>query len=335
MPTFAVRCVEVKKKQDLRRANRIDTLLRGVPRSSLERKSTQSPTLGPPPVKAKATGPLSWVTLLGFIEAVILFVVSIMFGDGMSMIATLLLAFLSTLIGAANKWTLKLPQRQGASPTPGDTVIRYPNGSFLVVRCDEDVARELYFAPEEIEYNVQNPTTYRMISLVGTLMLMLAIVALANAKLQLQFAWAGAYIIINAAHWIAAAAPPKLHWDLSCYEVKEQGVVGGWKNPNFTEALWKTILLTKSTRWVRNGKAAPQTDVWDQWLIEAQAHAETAHFHFGPLEEPLWPGENSKKSVIWDTPKGWNAKDAWDAIDRANKGDAFAKKDAVLTTQAA
>jgi len=50
------------------------------------------------------------------------------------------------------------------------------------------MARELYFAPEEIEYNVQNPTTYRMIALVGTLCLMLGIVALANAKLQLQFA---------------------------------------------------------------------------------------------------------------------------------------------------
>ena len=321
MPTFAVRCVEVKKKQNLPRASRLDTILRGLPQSSLQRASTQSPSLEPPPVKAKATGPLSLVTLLGFIEAVILFVASIVLGDGMSLVATLLLAFLSTLIGAANKWTLKLPKRQGESPTPGDTVVRYPNGSFLVVRCDEDVARELYFAPEEIEYNIEDPAIYRMISLVGTLMLMLGIVALANAKLQLQFAWAGAYILINAAHWLAAAVPPRWHWDLSCYEVKEEGVAGGWKNKNFTEALWKAILLTKSTRWVRNGKAAPQTEVWDQWLQEADTMAKTAKYHVGVLDEPLWPDKQPYKTTIWEEPKRWSAKQAWDDIDREQKGE--------------
>lgn len=32
----------------------------------------------------------------------------------------------------------------------GDVVIRYPKGNFLIVRCHENVARELYFAPEEL-----------------------------------------------------------------------------------------------------------------------------------------------------------------------------------------
>ena len=316
MPTFAVRCVVVRKNEDFRPPNRIDTMLRGLPRSS-----TRSPTLVLPPVKAKATGPMAGVTLLGFFLSVSLFIISITLGDGMSLVATLLLSFLSTLIGAANKWTLRLPQRQGDSPTPGDTVIRYPNGSFLVVKCDEDVARELYFAPEEIEYNVTNPTTYRMISLVGTLMLMLGIVALANSKLQLQFAWAAAYIFTNAAHWVTAAVPPKLHWDLSCYDVKEQGVQGGWKSPTYTEALWKAILLTKSSRWIRNGNAAPQTDVWDEWLHEAVEIAGTVECHIGPLGvDALWPGKDPSKSIIWDQPKDWDSKKAWDDIDKAKKG---------------
>ena len=341
MPTFAVRCVEVTKKRDLKRATRLDTILRGVPQSSFTRAKTQSPTLGGraktqsptielPPVKATATGPLSVVTIIGFIFSLLLLLLSILLGDGMSFIATLLLSFLSTLIGAANKWTLKLPRRTGLAPTPGDTVIRYPNGSFLIVKCEEDVARELYFAPEEIEYNIQNPTIYRMISLVGTVMLMLGVVALANAKLQLQFAWAAAYILINAAHWIAAAVPPKLHWDLSCYEVKEQSIAGGWKNPTFTDALWKAILVTKSIRWTRTGKAAPQTEVWDQWLAEAEEMANLAGTHQGRLNDPIWPGQNvhmkgvydnTPIGTIWDAPKDWNAKSAWDEAHRYHKGE--------------
>ena len=300
----------------------MDTVLRGVP----VRAKTQSPTIGPPPITAKATGPLSWVTLLGTFLSLTLFTTSIIFGDGMSLIATLLLSFLSTLTGIANKWSLKLPRRpHGAWAPPGDIVIRYPNGSYLVVRCDEDVARELYFAPEEIEYNVSNAATYRMISLLGTLILMLGIIALANAKLQLQFAWVGAYIIVNAAHWIVAAVPQRLHWDLSCYEIKEQSVEGGPSNRSFTDALWKAILLTKSTRWVRNGKAAPETSVWDAWLREAVRTAKDCKSYTGPLIDPIWPGMDPSHGTIWKVPEDWDAKEAWnnlnDGIDEAERND--------------
>lgn len=335
MKTFEVRCVAIRKKrpEEVKSYSKlVDTFFRGVPQSSFERSKTQSQSApGAPTVKATATGPLALVTILGFTLSLILFTVSILFGDGMSFIATLLLSFLSTLIGAANKWTLELPSRKGPSPTPGDTVIRYPNGSFLIVKCEEDVARELFFAPEEIKYNITNPTIYRMISLVGTIMLMLGVVCLANAKLQLQFAWAGAYILINAAHWAAAAVPPKLHWDLDYYEVKEQSIDGFQakkKTPiegdkkTFTEALWEAILVTKSTRWTTTGKAAPRTEVWDQWLIEAEAIANTAGNHVGePLYKLVWPGKDSKKGVIWDAPKDWSPKKAWNDIDRALKNE--------------
>lgn len=319
MKAFEVRCVEVKKASNmLLRATSLDTMLRGVPKGA---KDPMSEDENPPTVKAKATGPLAWVTVLGFFMSLALFISSILWGDGMSLIATLLLSFLSTLIGAANKWTLKLPQRKGPSPTDGDTVIRYPNGSFLIIKCDEFVARELYFAPEEIEYSITNTTWYRVISLVGTIMLMLGVVALANSKLQLQFAWAGAYILINAAQWAAAAVPPKLHWDLSCYEVQEQCIEGGCKNNNFTEALWQAILVTKSTRWTRTGKAAPQTAIWDDWLEEAESTAMDVKCDDGepfymdqPLYDLLWPGKNSNKVKIWAAPKDWNPKYAWDKI---------------------
>lgn len=240
----------------------------------------------------------------------------------MSLIATLTLSGLSTLVGIGNKWELELPRRpRGSKPPPGDVVIRYPNGSYLVVRCDEDVARQLYFAPEEIKYDISSPAVYRIISLVGTLMLMLGVIFLANARLQLQFCWAGAYIVLNAAHWIVAALPQRLHWDLSCYEVKEQSVEGGPKNPTFTEALWKAILLTKDTRWVRNGAAAPQTEVWDRWLEEAEQQARSVSSRIGQLIDPKWTSAivMEKKGVVWEVPKDWDAKQAWDDINNYYK----------------
>lgn len=258
------------------------------------------------------------MTLLGFAFSLTLLIVSIVFGDGMSMCATLLLSFLSTLIGLVNGWTLKLPKRpQGGSTPRGDVVIRYPNGSFLVVRCDEDVARELYFAPEEIDYNIKSAASYRLISLCGTVMLMLGVVALANAKLQLQFAWAGAYILINVAHWLAAAVPAKHHWDLSCYETKEESVSTGPKNKTFTDALWKAILLTKSKRWVTNGKAAPQTQVWDDWLVDAVQKAQEVRCNEkGELQDPLWPGgpQGMNRGIVWEVPTDWDPKVEWDKL---------------------
>lgn len=269
------------------------------------------------------------VTILGCFLSTCLLISSITFGDGMSLIATLLLSFLSTLTGIANKWELKLPRRPPNDAPPGDTVIRYPNGSYLVVRCHEEIARELYFAPEEIHYKISNPATYRVLSLFGTIILMLGIIALANAKLQLQFAWAGAYIFINAAHWVVAALPQRLHWDLSCYQISEQSVEGGPRADNFTEALWKAILLTKDTRWVKNGKAAPQTQVWDEWLIEAGEHAKLGGRVVGELKDPVFGDLTIRKGTIWTVPPGWDAKTAWNRI---NKGEDQAKERGVVST---
>jgi len=243
---------------------------------------------------------------------------SVTFGDGFSILATILLGFLSTVVGFCNKWNLKLPKRPSVSAPPGDVVIRYPNGSYLIVRCDEDVARELYFAPEEIEYTIKSPKVYFMLSLVSTLMLMLGIIALANAKIQLQFVWAGAYLVANVTHWLAAAVPPRMHWDLSCYEVREQGIDGGPQNPNFTEALWKAILFTKSITWVINGEAAPQTATWTQWLHDAEEKAKQYGSYEGQLDDALWTEGDLNKATIWKGPvkKDWDAKNVWNILNQ-------------------
>jgi len=336
MSPFTVRCVEVRKSGKARvwRPTRMDTLLRGQPS---RRQTSQGPELGSPLVKARASGPLSWVTLLGCFLSASLFIISITLGDGMSLIATLLLSGLSTLIGISNKWELQLPRRPRNPLTDaGDVVVRYPNGSYLIVKCTEEVARELYFAPEEIVYNIENETIYRMISLVGTLMLMLGVIFLANAKLQLQFCWGGAYIILNAAHWVAAAVPQRLHWDLSCYEIEEQGVVSGPKNETFTDALFQAILFTKSKSWVRIGKeAAPKTVTWDKWLEEAERTVQNLELRKGAVKQPLWPTPGPDRSgQVWDIPHDWTARGAWQRLDDEahGRGDAPVQPRRAYTT---
>ncbi|EME49793.1 hypothetical protein DOTSEDRAFT_76988 [Dothistroma septosporum NZE10] len=193
----SVRCVEVKKTAARREQRWTDVFFRGhqptrtpLGDSGHETKDSRETKPGraalteqevPPFVKAKALGPLTWVTLIGFSEAAVLFIASIVFGGGMSILATILLSGLSTVIGAIDKRNLEVTQR--------------PKGD----------------APR---------------------------------------AWLEAYVIIDIAHWFAAALPQDMHWDLSCYEVQEHGIEGGPHNTTFTEALWKAIALTKSAQWI-------------------------------------------------------------------------------------
>lgn len=259
MPKFAVRCVKVVR----------------VPHN--------------PEVKAKTKAPLTAVAVLGCMMSMLLLALAIYWQDLPALLANLCLSFLSTLIGLGNKWRLELPKRAKKSHhvPPGDVVIRYPKGSFLIVQCDEDVARELYFAPETINYLVSRPPIYRLISLVGTMMLMFGVISLANADNKLQVAFAGCYMALNAAYWVVAAVPAKLHWDTSLFRVENQRFdkhyhaeddrlvpVQRCKNEivqhdTFTEALWKVLVVTRSIEWVRRNEAAPETSVWDQWLRDA------------------------------------------------------------------
>ncbi|KAL9085341.1 MAG: hypothetical protein Q9165_007632 [Trypethelium subeluteriae] len=277
MAAYEVQCVEIKKIPDA------------------------------PPVKAKTRGPLTVVLLLGCAFSVGLLTLSIVKEDAMSVLATLLLSILSSILGIGNKWTLQLVSRKfsGAAP-PGDLVIRYPKGSFHVVKCSEDVARELYFAPEEIQYQVVNPAVYRLISLVGTVLLMFGVIALSNATVALQIAWAAAYILLNAAYWTVAALPQRVHWELRSFRVEKQRLEGGEadeKNDTFTEALWKAIVLTKSQDWIRLGNTAPQTEAWRRWLDDAEAMALDA----GCYEVADAYGDS--KVRVWKVPD-WNPRSA-------------------------
>jgi hypothetical protein len=283
---------------------------------------------------AKAWGPLGLVALTGCTFSIILFALALWKVDGFAMLANIMLSGLSSLVGYSGKWKLNLQRRmtRGRYTPPGDVVIRYGKGNFLVVSCDEDVARELYFAPEGINYLVKSQWQYRVISLVGTIMLMFGVIFLANSSTWMQLCFAIAFITMNVLYWIVAALPSRVHWDTSCFKVSDQaievrvdtgkappkpaakpaakvGVKGDAKttkptpepetptlvngatpttlpqkrtgrtttfvdrNPTYTWALWKAILVTQTTDWVKGSDAAPDTDAWNDWLQEAKLRA--------------------------------------------------------------
>lgn len=98
-------------------------------------------------------------------------------------------------------------------------VIRTREGAFLLVVCDEKVARELYFGTEECEYKI-GTQAYRGLVGAGTMLLMVAVVLLGNCNFDMQAAIASSYILLNAMFWGVSLIPKNFFWDLSAYEWK-------------------------------------------------------------------------------------------------------------------
>lgn len=269
-----------------------------------------------PSPSVRTMGPLTGLALLGFSMSAALFGLSIYYDDGMALFATIFLSFLGTLTGWSNKWrpTPNYLDPDRNSP-PANVVIKYPQGAFIVVECNERTARYLYFnRSEKCIYMVHSSPIYRLLSLVGTLLLMGGVICLANSNIYLQSGFAASYMILNIFYWIVAALPPARHWDLSKFQIDEIVVKGGFlakgriddtTPTSYTEALWKTIAITRHIGWVKETALAPKTPAWEEWLIEAKEAArmaeidKTSAVDSGPQKIP----------ETWTIPS-WDAKGA-------------------------
>ncbi|KAL9126118.1 MAG: hypothetical protein Q9217_004779 [Psora testacea] len=217
-------------------------------------------------VSASLWGPIIWAELLGTAMSLALLILSIIRSDGFALLATILLSLLTSMIGFGSRWSLHLMKRKADRPVPKDNIVLcYPNGAFRIIKCNEDIARELYWHPEACNY-VFNDTMYRLISLLGTITLMFGVICLGNSTVPLQIAFAAAYMILNAVYWVVAALPSRWHWDLSCYKVTPEEYEHGEANESFTQALWKAIAITQSVDWVKNGQVAPVSEGWERWV---------------------------------------------------------------------
>ncbi|KAI4196045.1 MAG: hypothetical protein LQ346_003300 [Caloplaca aetnensis] len=241
-------------------------------------------------VTAAAFGPLTMLAIVSCTSLLALVFFSWWLGDGMAIVALALLGSVTSLAHLCLYSKIKLaPYKEKDRVVPkSDVVVVYPNGTFQIISCDEDIARKLFIEPEQCVYLITNANVYRMLAGSATLMLMVGVICLANAKPKLQVAFACTMIFLNAAHWGVAALPEHVHWDLRTFEVEPTQT---WATERYSQALWTVIASTGTTRWVRSANIAPDSQAWDDWLKEAEEHLEPGKkpvFKNGKMVEPLW-----------------------------------------------
>lgn len=82
-------------------------------------------------------------------------------------------------------------------------ITRTREGAFLLILCNEDVARELYIGTEECVYKVQ-ARRYRTFVALGTFLLMVSVVLLGNCNFTMQVAIGVSYILLNGTFWVSS-----------------------------------------------------------------------------------------------------------------------------------
>lgn len=237
-----------------------------------------------PKIPTRTFSPLNVLSVLSFLLSLGLFVLAIVIKDGTACLAVGTISLVSSIVGYASRWSPVLTKRTFRSKVPpGDIVIRTREGAFLLVKCNEDVSRELYVGSEECLYYV-GTQPYRILVGIGTFLLMVSVVLLGNCTFAMQAAIGGSYIVLNGAYWIASLIPKDKFWDLSNYKVeditpkdaenahhKQDDSLDG--KPSFTRTLWYAIRETEKIGWVKKIGAAPTTPQWDKWLDEALMNA--------------------------------------------------------------
>ena len=258
-------------------------------------KSFVVPPRPQPLMKAKTLAPHNILSVLSTLLTIGLLVWAIVIGDGAATIAIVLLSCATTLFCAAALWSppAKFNRDSQFGVPPGDVVIRTRYGAFLVIKCDQNVARELYSGIEDIMQVI----TRGFSSCVGagTVVSMVAVIMMGNCSWTMQAALAVTYLLLNAVYWFAALMPSGTHWEFPLYQweditpedTKYQYRSTETTVPTYTRSLWKAILETQSVAWARNGVAVPNTPQWNQWLEEAESNAKNGNRSWPALEEKL------------------------------------------------
>jgi hypothetical protein len=207
--------------------------------------------------------------------------------DGVAVLSIVLMGAVSTVVGLANWWKPILQTRKDESKVPrGDVVIRTRTGAMILVRCSENIARELYSGTEECEYWLDSHW-HRGLMGIGAVLLMVSIVLLGNCTWYMQVAIGASFIMLNGLYWAMGLLPRECFWDLSRYQIRDvtpadaknahldnggEGIEGA---ACFTRTLWYAIRETKQISWIERSGAAPGTATWRRWLVDAQHAAKT------------------------------------------------------------
>ncbi|KFZ13744.1 hypothetical protein V501_03545 [Pseudogymnoascus sp. VKM F-4519 (FW-2642)] len=221
-----------------------------------------------PIMRAKNMSPHNILSVASCLLTIGLLVWAIIIGDGPATLAIILLAITTTLFCAASLWRLPLRRTRSSKVPAGDVAIRTRQGAFLIIQCNENVARELYSSPDEVFQLIT--TGFSPCIGCGTVIFMVAVILMGNSTWTMQAALAVTYLLLNAVYWFVALMPSTTHWEFPSYEIcdvtpediKYAHRFDMTKNPHpsFTNSLWKAILVSKEIRWVRRSGAIPDTD---------------------------------------------------------------------------
>jgi hypothetical protein len=201
---------------------------------------------------------------------------ALVLGDAVALTGILVMSFTTPLLCVGMCWrpnsswsSRRVMDSKGEVPQ-GTVIIKSPNGCFTVVECDEDIARRLYFHPEHIDYAVSSFAGRGLSSTVGGLTLVGFIVLFGNAVWTIKAALAVIYTVLNLLYCVAAILPVRLSWHIDLILSLPQIT----HHDTFTRCLWTTICITKRSDWAR--EYVPKTEVWSEWLREAQHQAQHA-----------------------------------------------------------
>lgn len=236
---------------------------------------TFAPTLPPEEINlpVKPFSPLNLVTYVSVLITLGLFIASIILHDGVSALALVTMSISTSLGCLSSQWRPMLTRRPVSSDVPpGDVVINTRAGAFVVVKCDEEITRELYGGVQTCNY-VFSRWAHRVLLGFSTVLLMASVLLFSNCKWTMQAATAVTYIVLNIMYW---AIPMVMHerdtWDMSRYNFRRclDREPGYTKEPSYTQTLWYAIRETREIGWVEHAKLAPNSPYWKMWLQEAK-----------------------------------------------------------------
>ncbi|KAK4157064.1 hypothetical protein C8A00DRAFT_12075 [Chaetomidium leptoderma] len=229
--------------------------------------------------------PVHILSVISFLFTLAIMAAAAVWRDGAAMLAIALISVAGTVVCYASWWRPLLMNRRTTNKVPrGDVVIRTREGAFVLIRCTEEVARELYSGTEECRY--VSTKYHRAFMGLGMVLLMVAVVLLGNCGWDSQVFIGGSYIFLNGLYWVMGLLPQRFFWDLGRYDVEDVTPGDARRahettdpgdpregTPSFTRTLWFAVRETKHGAWVERSGAMPGTDEWKEWLKEAVGEA--------------------------------------------------------------
>jgi hypothetical protein len=190
-------------------------------RSTFKKLQQTFSTQPRPHIPTQTYSPLNVLSVASCLLTVGLFIWAFLISDGTACLALGTISLASSIVGYASWWSPVLTKRVFTAKVPaGDVAIRTREGAFILVKCNENVARELYTGTEECDYYASTQT-YRFLVGLGTFLLMVSVVLLGNCNFTMQAAIGVSYILLNGAFWVTSLLKKDRFWDLSAYDVKD------------------------------------------------------------------------------------------------------------------